>query len=76
MAEPGFREDMKQFALSALADIANSYQDLLIRGHLMPSRDLSLWIAEEEYEREHAVPATYSLEAEPPDSSLQVEPEA
>jgi hypothetical protein len=47
-------EDLKRTAQSALDDIANSYQDILIRGHLLPSRNLDMWIAESEYDREHA----------------------
>lgn len=47
-------EDLKRTAQSALDDIANSYQEILIRGHLMPSRNMNGWIAEEEYDREHA----------------------
>ncbi len=39
-------------AQSAFNDLANSYQDILIRGHLMPNRDVSRDVAEAEYDRE------------------------
>lgn len=36
----------------AFNDLANSYQDILIRGHLLPNRDISRDVAEAEYDRE------------------------
>lgn len=46
--------DIKQLAQSAFDDMATAYQEILIRGHLMPSRNMNWWIAETEYDREHA----------------------
>lgn len=47
-------DDLKRTAQSALNDISNSYQDILIRGHLLPNRDVNMEIAESEYDRLHA----------------------
>lgn len=69
-------EDTKRIAQSAFADVANSYQDILIRGHLLPNRSIDMEIAEAEYDRLHSPQPepkeelfylNHFLETEPPD---------
>jgi hypothetical protein len=75
-------DDMKRTAQSAFNDVANSYQAILIRGHLMPNRNIERDIAEGEYQLDRAEYDRYldqskkdipDPEPEPPEPDIEPE---
>ena len=71
-------DDMKRLAQSAFNDVANSYQDILVRGYLMPNRGVERDIAEAEYNRLHTPDHSPGPEHLPPEPEhkADIEPEA
>jgi hypothetical protein len=66
-------DDMKRLAQSAFHDVANSYQDILIRGHLLPNRHVDMHIAEAEYDRLHTPEPEHLPEMKPPEPGIEPE---